>query len=155
MSSRSSGTRATGQLDLASPPSAARRGRGVPRRWGLRPSDATLIALGNAVLIVAMWVRHGQFPTSPIPRRYSPGPARSALLGTYSALVQVVLMSRSPWLDDLFGIDRLAGWHRWLGFATLYLLSAHVVLTTAGYAMTTAAPSSPRPGSSSPPTPTC
>src|ERR1019366_2743130 len=44
-------------------------------------------------------------------------------------------MSRSPWLDQLFGIDRIAGWHRWLGFATVFLICGHVVFTTAGYAV--------------------
>ena len=137
MSSQSSGTGATGATDLTVPPATARRGQRVPRRWGFLPRDAALIALGNAVLIVAMWVRHGQFPDLTHPAAVLTGAGQiTALLGTYSALVQVVLMSRSPWLDDLFGIDRLAGWHRWLGFATLYLLSAHVVLTTAGYAIT-------------------
>ena len=124
--------------DLAVPRAPPhRRAQRVPRRWGLLPRDAALIVLGNALLIVAMWVRHGQFPNLTHPAAVLTGAGQiAALLGTYSALVQVVLMSRSPWLDDLFGIDRLAGWHRWLGFATLYLLSAHVVLTTAGYAMT-------------------
>ena len=53
------------------------------------------------------------------PRRPRPAPTRwaarspaigqlTALLGTYLALVQLVLMSRSPWLDEAFGMDRLA-----------------------------------------------
>jgi predicted ferric reductase len=109
----------------------------VPRLWGLRPSDVILIFASNALLIVAMWVRHGQLPNLTHPAAVLTGAGQiAALLGTYSALVQVVLMSRSPWLDEVFGIDRLTGWHRWMGFATLYLITAHVVLTTAGYAMT-------------------
>jgi predicted ferric reductase len=123
--------------DLDGPASAAsRRSQRVPRRWGLRPVDVLLIVTGNAVLIVGMWVRHGQFPDLTRPAAALTGAGQiSALLAVYCALVQVVLMSRSPWLDDLFGIDRLAGWHRWLGFTTLYLICAHVILTTAGYAM--------------------
>ena len=137
MSPPSSATVTTGAPDLITPPAAARRAQRLPRRWGLVPRDAALIVLGNAVLIVAMWARHGQFPNLTHAAAVITAAGQvAALLGTYGALVQVVLMSRSPWLDDLFGIDRLAGWHRWLGFATLYLLSAHVVLTTAGYAMT-------------------
>ena len=116
---------------------AIRRSLRVPRSWGLRPGDVALAVLGNALLIVLMWVRHGQFPHLSNPAAVLTGAGQiAALLGTYSALVQVVLMSRSPWLDDLFGIDRIAGWHRWLGFATVYLILAHVVFTTAGYAMT-------------------
>ena len=82
-----------------------------------------LIFAANALLIVAMWVRHGQFPNLTHPAAVLTGAGQiAALLGTYCALVQVVLMSRSPWLDDLFGIDRITGWHRWLGFATVCLI---------------------------------
>ena len=49
-------------------------------------------------------------------------------------LIQLVLMGRSPWLDEAFGMDRLAWAHRWLGFATVWLIGAHGVLTTIGYA---------------------
>jgi predicted ferric reductase len=113
-----------------------RRSLRVPRIWGLRPSDVTLIAFANAALIVGMWVRHGQFPNlSNGGAVLSAAGQLTALLGTYCALLQVVLMSRSPWLDSLFGIDRIAGWHRWLGFATVDLICAHVVFTTAGYAV--------------------
>ena len=115
---------------------AARRSVRVPRSWGIRSTDLCMIAFAIAVLIVGMWVRHGQ-----LANLTNTGAALSALgqltalLGTYSALVQVVLMSRSPWVDQLYGIDRIAGWHRWLGFATVYLICAHVVFTTAGYAV--------------------
>ena len=115
---------------------ATRRSVRAPRSWGLRSSDLCLIVLAIAVLIVGMWVRHGQ-----LANLTSGGAALSALgqltalLGTYSALVQVVLMSRSPWLDQLYGIDRIAGWHRWLGYATVYMICAHVIFTTAGYAV--------------------
>ena len=124
--------------DLDTPSSAAtRRAQRVPRRWGLRSSDVLLILAANALLIVGMWVRHGQFPNLTHPAAVLTGAGQLAsLLGTYCALVQVVLMSRSPWLDDLFGIDQITGWHRWLGFATVCLIGGHVVLTTAGYAMT-------------------
>ena len=124
--------------DVLAPNSAAtRRAQRVPRRWALRPSDVLLIFAANALLIVGMWVRHGQFPNLTHPAAVLTGAGQlAALLGTYCALVQVVLMSRSPWLDDLFGIDRITGWHRWLGFATVLLICGHVVLTTAGYAMT-------------------
>ena len=44
-------------------------------------------------------------------------------------------MSRSPWLDQTFGMDGLAVAHRWLGFATAWLLLGHVVATTVGYAL--------------------
>ncbi len=57
-----------------------------------------------------------------------------ALLGTYGALVVVVLVARVPWLERGVGLDHLALWHRRLGPAVLVLVALHVVLVTAGYA---------------------
>jgi predicted ferric reductase len=112
-----------------------RRSLRVPRTWGLRPGDAGLLVFGNAALIIGMWVRHGQFPNLAHPAAVLIAAGQiAALLGAYCALVQVVLMSRSPWLDQLFGIDRLAAWHRWLGFSTVTLICGHVLFTTWGYA---------------------
>ena len=88
------------------------------------------------VLIVAMWVRHGGLVQLDSAAGIATGAGQlTALLGTYLALVQLVLMSRSPWLDRVVGSDRLAVWHRWVGFACLWLLVGHAVLTTLGFAM--------------------
>ncbi|MBV8528414.1 MAG: ferredoxin reductase family protein [Candidatus Dormibacteraeota bacterium] len=122
-------------LESLAVPAERRRAVATPRRWGLRAGDVVFIVLGNAVLIVVMWVRHGQLPNlQSATAMLSAAGQLTALLGTYAALVQVVLMSRSPWLDQLFGVDRIAGWHRWLGFATVWLIAGHVVFSTAGYA---------------------
>jgi predicted ferric reductase len=115
---------------------ATRRSLRVPRTWGVRSGDLVFVVLGNAVVIVGMWVRHGQVPNpGDLGLVLTAGGQLTALLGTYAALVQVVLMSRSPWLDQLFGIDRITGWHRRLGFATVSLILAHVVMSTAGFAI--------------------
>ena len=117
---------------------ATRRSLRVPHTWGLRPSDVFLAVFGNAALIIILWVRHGQFPNlNNLSAVLIAVGQLTALLGTYSALVQVVLMSRSPWLDDLFGIDKIASWHRWLGFATVNLIVGHGIFATAGYALAT------------------
>ena len=44
-------------------------------------------------------------------------------------------MSRAPFLDQAFGMDRLAWAHKWLGFATVWLIAGHVALTVAGFAL--------------------
>ena len=59
----------------------------------------------------------------------------TALLGTYLALVGILLMARVPAIDHVVGSDRLMAWHRWLGFGTLWLLLAHFAFTTIGWAM--------------------
>jgi predicted ferric reductase len=107
----------------------------MPRTWRLRPFDIGALLVGNALFIVAMWWRHGGVGQLAVPGgAFTAAGQLTALLGTYTALVQLVLMSRSPWLDQLFGMHRLAAWHRWIGFATVWLLLGHGVLTTVGYA---------------------
>ena len=59
----------------------------------------------------------------------------TALYGTYLALIQLVLMSRSPWLDETFGMDGLAVAHRWLGLRDGLAAARPRVATTIGYAI--------------------
>jgi predicted ferric reductase len=108
----------------------------LPRIWPVRASDIVALLVANGVLIVAMWVRHGgaDHLTGSAAILTAAGQV-TALLGTYCALIQLVLMSRSPWLDQVFGIDRLAWAHRWLGFATVWLIAGHVVFTTVGWSL--------------------
>jgi predicted ferric reductase len=48
-------------------------------------------------------------------------------------LLQLVLVSRLPWLEPSVGSDRLYQWHRRLGFSIGSLLLAHPALLTIGY----------------------
>src|ERR1700736_405996 len=107
-----------------------------PRRLLFSASDVIVLIAINAALIVAMWVRHGALNQlgSPSAKLTAAGQI-TALVGTYGALVQVLLMARSPWLERRFGMDGLAQWHRWLGFGVTILIGAHVILTTVGYAL--------------------
>jgi predicted ferric reductase len=59
------------------------------------------------------------------------------LTGLYAALLmacQLLLVARLPWFDRRIGMDRLTSWHRWVGFSLLWLLVAHAVFITFGYA---------------------
>jgi len=63
--------------------------------------------------------------------------ALGRLTGLYGALtlvVQLVLVARLPWLETRLGMDRLTAWHRWSGFWVLWLVLAHLVFVTLGYA---------------------
>lgn len=104
--------------------------------WRIRGSDVVAVLVAQAVLIGLMWIRHGgldQLGDGPTGTLLAIGQV-TALYGTYLALIQLVLMSRSPWLDATFGMDGLAVAHRWLGFATVWLLLAHAIASTIGYA---------------------
>ena len=96
-----------------------------------------MLVAGNAVLIGAMWLRHGGLEqTGSVGGMATAAGQLTALFGTFAALLELVLLSRAPWLDHHVGTDRLIGWHRWVGFATVWLISAHLVFTTIGWAAT-------------------
>jgi predicted ferric reductase len=108
----------------------------VPRTWPVRAADLYALAAANAFLIVAMWLRHGGLVELGTPGGALVAAGQlTALLGTYAALLEIVLMSRAPFLDQVFGMDRLALAHRWLGFATVWLIAGHVTFTVAGFAL--------------------
>ena len=118
-----------------------RYGVPFPRTWSVRAGDLAAIAIGNGLLIVGMWVRHGGLEQlGSLAGILTAMGQLTALSGTYLALLGIILMSRSPWLDQVFGTDRLAWAHRWIGFATVWLIAAHFVLTTAGYALGVGSP---------------
>jgi predicted ferric reductase len=108
----------------------------LPRTWGIRPADVVALLVANGVFIVLMWVRHGGPDEIATPGGLFTAVGQlMALLGTYLALVGIVLVGRSPWLDQAFGPDRLTRAHRWLGFATVWLIGGHLAFTLAGWAM--------------------
>ncbi|MBF6606579.1 MAG: ferredoxin reductase family protein [Chloroflexi bacterium] len=108
----------------------------VPRTWPIRAVDLAALVLGNGAVIVAMWVRHGGLAElGSVAGAITAAGEIAALIGTYAVLLGLVLMSRSPWLDQVFGPDRLAAIHRWLGFAAVWLIAAHGLLTTVGWGM--------------------
>jgi predicted ferric reductase len=108
----------------------ATRHRRSNAAWNVR-----VLVAANAVLVVALWFRHGGLATSS-----GPGGALIAvgqitgLVGAYSVLLQLVLMARVPVLERYLGFDRLAWWHRWNGFASVTLILTHAVAITLGYA---------------------
>ncbi len=59
----------------------------------------------------------------------------TGLVGSDLVLVMLVLASRMPLIDSTVGHDRAMGLHRKLGKPAFYLLVAHGVLLTIGYAM--------------------
>ena len=108
----------------------------LPRTWSVTAREIVLVLVANGALILAMWIRHGGLDQASTLGGILTGIGQlTALYGTYLALIQLVLMSRSPWLDQAFGMDRLAAAHRWIGFATVWLLLGHGVFTTVGYAI--------------------
>lgn len=58
----------------------------------------------------------------------------TGLVAAYGMLLLVLLVARLPALERVIGQDRLVAWHRRLGPWPLFLITAHGVLITIGYA---------------------
>ena len=129
-----------GNWDSWSPPSHRLLfGRLAPRLGGIARSITRTWLLSRAPSVSSSRSGCGSATAGSARRadRAAPPPrsARSPRCsGRTRCSSQLLLMSRIAWLERAIGLDRLAVWHRWIGFATVWLLSAHVVFTTVGYA---------------------
>jgi predicted ferric reductase len=113
------------------------RGRRVarPRPSPLTTFDLAWIAGLQVGIVTALWVRHGRLDQLATPGGVLMSVGQLAgLYGALAVLAELVLISRTPWLERLVGMDRLNGIHRWLGFAAIWLLAGHAVTITLGYA---------------------
>ena len=112
---------------------------GAAPRAADRPVWATrwfcwLLFAGNAFVILAFWwASTGSQPMLGAGDMLNAVGRVTGLLGTYLALWQLLLMTRQPWLDAAFGLDKLAPLHRWNGYMAIGLLVAHAVFQTVGY----------------------
>jgi predicted ferric reductase len=89
----------------------------------------------NGLVAIGLWFRHGGMANAGGPGAVPTAIGQiTGLVGAYVVLVQLLLMARVPWLEHHVGLDRLAVWHRWNGFAAVWLLVAHTVFITWGYA---------------------
>ena len=93
------------------------------------------VILGNLAGVVELWANPANLDVSGAGGVLTSIARLTGLLGAYSALLQVVLLSRIPWLERLTSFDRLSIWHRRNGHACLYLVLAHVVTSVWGYAL--------------------
>jgi predicted ferric reductase len=125
----------------------ARRPSGAPDRVTASPLDrlpqpereglvALAVAVGAVAVVGFWWVDTAPGVLHTTADRLTAAGRVTGLVGTYLALVEVLLMSRLPWLDRLIGMDRLATWHRRNGQYCIWLLGAHALLTIWGYAGT-------------------
>ena len=97
--------------------------------------------LGIALIIGAMWVRHGGLDRfdNPLNALTAIGQL-TALYGTYLALVGILLMSRAPFIDQVVGSDEASRLHRLAGFASVWFIGAHAIASTIGYSDTSKIP---------------
>lgn len=112
----------------------------VVGRAGLRPRPRVVDALAGAAglgfgITVALAIAGESAGSLAAPGGIATAAGRlTGLAGTYLMLITVLLVTRLPWLERTIGQDRLVRWHRRIGPWPLFLIAAHGVLITVGYA---------------------
>lgn len=93
------------------------------------------LAIASVVIVVLLWLAGGN--TDEFGHVGGTLTALGRLTGLVSSdflLLQVLLMARIPWVEQVWGHGGLARKHRWLGFTSFWLMVMHIALITVGYA---------------------
>jgi len=86
------------------------------------------VALANAVVVQLLFFTG--------PDADDPLQAVERFLGVHAAVLlalQVVLVSRIPWLDRRLGMGQLTSWHRWVGFTLMWVVAVHATVGVLAY----------------------
>jgi predicted ferric reductase len=106
-----------------------------PRRWWADLAGSA--ALLSVAVVVALWLSNRGVQNLSGPGGAATSLGRlTGLVASDLLLLQVLLMARIPWVERSYGQDTLARRHRWVGFASFWLMVAHIVLIAIGYAQT-------------------
>ncbi|MEN3304171.1 MAG: hypothetical protein V7603_373 [Micromonosporaceae bacterium] len=121
--------RSVGRAGLPPPLPAYRRG------WW--PDALAAVCCFSMLIVVALWVRHrGLQDLTGLAAGLTSIGRLTGLVAADLLLIQVFLMARVPVVERAYGQDRLARWHRLVGFTSFNLILAHIILITLGYAGT-------------------
>ncbi|MEV6504539.1 ferric reductase-like transmembrane domain-containing protein [Streptomyces sp. NPDC051642] len=101
-----------------------------PRRGRFTLADPLgALAILSVVAVVALWVMNQGGPLSLTSDRGTGSLGLLAgLLASDLMILQVVLLARIPWVERSWGHDLLTRRHRLIGFASFWLMTAHVTL---------------------------
>jgi predicted ferric reductase len=130
-------TYAEDQTAAASGP-AQHRGA-LPQRRPTTPTwwrDAIVVATwANVLIVVTLWLRgDGATDLDSANQTYLSLGRLTGLVAADLLLIQVLLMVRLPMVERVYGQDELARRHRLVGCTSFFLMVAHIVLITLGYA---------------------
>jgi predicted ferric reductase len=93
-------------------------------------------SIATVVIVVALWLRGRglQDLAAGGGVAFTSAGRIAGLIAADLLLVQVLLIARVPWIERTYGQDRLARWHRVIGFTSVNLMVVHIVVVTVGYA---------------------
>jgi len=84
------------------------------------------VGIGSVVAVVCLWLRNQGLANIAGDRGIGSLGLLTGLVASDLMLLQVVLMARIPWVERAWGHDLLARRHRWVGFTSFWLMTAHV-----------------------------
>lgn len=85
------------------------------------------------IVLLFWWLSSGAVPVRTTADRLNTIGRLTGLVGTYLILWQLLLLSRVPWLERAFGMERMLWLHRWNAYLAVGLIAAHAVFQTIGY----------------------
>ena len=93
------------------------------------------MTIASVVVVVVLWLVQGNVRDFGTDGGTATGFGRlTGLLAADLLLIQVLLMARIPWVEQVWGQDELTRRHRLVGFTSFWLMCVHVVLVTLGSA---------------------
>lgn len=113
--------------------------RGQSRRvfpMSKKRATAYLVYAANLILIFAFWFLNLRLRLENQSTHWILEAGRVAgLLGVFSIFVQLFLISRTRWIEQAFGLDRLTRIHHLNSHVIIFLIVLHPVLISAGYGL--------------------
>ena len=106
-----------------------------PQKSRLLGNDVWAVAAAIVVVTTGLWVRDGGFSmliSGGNDTLLSLG-RLSGVYATLAALGGLVLAARPRSLERKFGLDKMLGWHRWVGIATVFLVAFHSLVDTVAW----------------------
>ena len=124
-------------LVLVPPTTRVRLGERKMLRLKRSQDFVEILAWSTVVAVVAMFLIDGAIAQiTDVASGLGALSRLTALVATDLLLIHMLLIARVPWIDRLYGHDRATEAHKKLGKPILYLVVAHFLASTIGYAIT-------------------
>lgn len=93
------------------------------------------LAIASVVIVVMLWIAGENINIfGQVGGTLTALGRLTGLISSDFLLLQVLLMARIPWVEQVWGHGGLARKHRWLGFTSFWMMLTHIALITIGYA---------------------
>lgn len=123
-------------LVLTPPAKRVRLGVRKMQRIKLGQDFVEILGWSTVLAVTIMFLLDGALATiKDWPSALSATSRLTALLATDLLLIHMLLVARVPWLDKLYGHDKITVVHKKLGKPILYLVLAHFLASLVGFAM--------------------